>query len=327
MNKIAVLISLCFAGSLLLLPGCSKSTNSHLQAGSGGNAEAGPTDLKMKWPVGTNYSMEMDLKQATDIKVSGQPIHQDLTLTQGIRYKALKDLDNGGHQLELEFENENITLNQNGKEILNYDSTQNTPVDKSGPAASVAAVMGAMLNAPLDYTLAADGTVEKIDGYDAMMSRINAAVPDKAQRASLGQMFDQDTLKQYCAFAKSLPDHPVNIGDAWSASDDLNTPTGVLTVDTTYTYKDWEQHDGHNCVHLMVTGDIKTKSASAATLGAVVKIEKGTLNGEAWFDPDLGMFVDIKNDQDLTMDVTTRGSTFTEHQKQNVDVSLVDISP
>jgi hypothetical protein len=337
MKKIVTLLSVAFAGSSLILPGCSKSqksepiangTNSMATSSAEGGATAtGPIDLKMKWQVGKQYDMEMDLNQVTDINMPGRPIHQGLKLTQGLDYSPLKNLDNGGNQLQLEFDHQNFGLSQNGKDVLSYDSTQKAPIQPDSPVAPVAAAMHAMLGVPLVYTIAADGTVEKIDGIDTLTSRITAALPDQRQRVALQQLYDEDTLKQYGSFSQSLPGHPVSVGDSWSASHDVTSPTGVMTVDANYTFKDWEQHDGHNCVHFLVTGDIKTKSASASTVGAVVKIQSGTIDGDVWFDPDQGIFVEDKTDQDLTLNITTRSTTFTEHMKQNVTMSLLGVNP
>lgn len=332
MKKIVILL----AGSSLILLGCSKSNQPAPGAGngsrpagssaSGGAAAAGPTALKMKWQTGKEYDMDMNLNQSTDINYPGHPIQQQLKLTQGLSYSPIKDLDNGGHLVELKFTRQNIDLTQNGKDIVSYDSTQKTPVQSDSPAAPVAAAMGAMLDVPLDYTFAADGSVQKVDGIDALTSKIAEAVPDQRQRVALQQLYDEDTLKQYGDFSRALPDHPVNVGDTWSSSQDITSPAGVATVDGTYTFKDWEQHNGHNCAHILVNGDIKTKSANAASIGAVVKIEKGTISGDTWFDPDLGMFVDSKTDQDMTLDITTRETSFTEHMKQNVEMSLMNVN-
>lgn len=333
MKKIIVLLSVAVAGSSLCLLGCSKAKNSPMAGNSttsdanGGSAAAGPTDLRIKWQAGKEYDMEMNLKQATDLNVPGQPVHTDLKLTQGLHYSPLKDLDNGGHQVEMEFDRENVDVSQNGKEVLSYDSTQKTPIAPNSPAAPVAAVMQAMLGVPLDYTFAADGTIQKIDGLESLASRIAAAVPDQRQRVSLAQLFDQDTLRQYGSFSRSLPDHPVRVGDNWSSSDDINSPAGVMTADSTYMFKNWEEHDGHHCVHLLINGDIKTKTASASAIGAVVKIQKGVVKGDAWFDPDLGMFVEINTDQDLKLNITTRSMALTERLKQNVEMSLLGVSP
>ena len=336
MKTIVIFLSLSLAGSSLFLLGCSKSTKSGPAANSnspeaanasGGTASSGPTDLKVKWQTGKVYDMVMDLKQSTDINVPDHPAHTELKLSQELHYSPLADPDSGGQKVEVKFENQKIDVIQNGQDVLNYDSSANTPIQPNSPVAPVAAAMHAMVDVPLDYTVGTDGTVQKIDGLDTLTNRIAAAVPNQQQRLALSQLFDQETLKQYCSFSQSLPDHPVDVGDSWSSSRDINSQAGLMTIDATYTFKNWEQRDGHNCVHFLINGDIKTKTANAATIGAVVKIQKGTINGEAWFDPDLGMFVDSDSDQDLTLDITTRTMSLNEHLKQNVELSLLGIDP
>ncbi|HTV40290.1 MAG TPA: DUF6263 family protein [Candidatus Sulfotelmatobacter sp.] len=339
MKTIAIRLTVAIACSSLLLLGCSKSNKSAPAANNGdstaassangGSAPSGPVTLKVKWLTGKKYDMEMDLNRSMDMKIPGQPQTQETVtkLTQGLQYSPLKDLDSGGHQVELQITRQNLDITQNGKEFVSYDSTQSTPIEPGSPSAPVAAAMQAMMGAPLDYTIGADGTVEKIDGIDSMTSRIAAAVPDQRQRASLQQLYDENTLKQYGEFSESLPDHPINVGDSWTSSQDINTPIGVITADSTYTFKNWEQHNGHNCVHILITSVIKSKTSTAATIGIVVKIQKGTATGDAWFDPDLGMFVDINTGQDLALDFTTRQMEFSGRQKQSVELSLIGVNP
>ncbi|HEX3626414.1 MAG TPA: DUF6263 family protein [Verrucomicrobiae bacterium] len=326
------------AAAGLVLSGCSKKSDavannasgaavSSASVTSGGSATTGPIDLKLKWQAGKRYDMKVDVDQTTDVKTPNGPNHSEIKVTQNFHYSPLKDLDNGGHEVEMDFDNQSLDVFQNDKDVLSYDSTQKKSTPPAGPSAAVAAVMGAMLGVPLDYTFAANGALEKIDGVDALTNRINAALPDQRQQMSLQQLFDDDTLKQYGTFSEALPDHPVNVGDSWSSSHDINNPAGVLTVDSTYTFKDREQHNGYDCVHLLLNGNIKTKTASAATIGAVVKIGKGAINGEAWFAPDLGMVVDLKNDQDLTLNITTRTMNLTENMKVKMETSLLSVSP
>lgn len=339
MNTMTNFLALSAAGTSLILVGCSKSGNSGTMpnnsngtaasstSASGAPPATGPADLKIKWQPGKKYDMEMVLDQTVDRTLDEHPFHQELKLTQNYHYSPLKDLDNGGHQIELEFDRQGFGLTVNGKEIINFDSAQKTTDETNGPTAALAAVMRATLGAPIDYTLGADGTVEKIDGVNSMADRITTAEPDERQRAQFQQLFDEDTLKQYGSFSKVLPDHPVNIGDSWSSSQDLNNAAGVMTMNSTYTFKDWEQHKGHNCVHLLVTGDIKTKSTSADTTGATVTIKKGTGNGDIWFDPELGMFVDEASKKDLTLNITVQSTALIENLKENVETSFVNVEP
>jgi hypothetical protein len=328
MGSIAVLLGVCLAGSALVLSGCSKSKSTASSSGgsNGGGGSSAPVTLKLKWQIGKRYDMQMDLNQSSDIDVPGQPIHQILKLTQGLNYSPLKELDGGGHQVQVKFDSQNLNLTQNGRQLVSFDSNDTTPAATNGPSAAVGSVMRAMLGVPLIYTFGADGKVESIVGTDTLTKRITEAMPNERQRMQFQQLFDEDTLKRYGEFAQDLPDHPVSIGDSWSSSQDINSQVGVMTVDATYTFKGMEQHNGHNCAHLGITGDIKTKTASAATTGAVVTVKKGIISGDSWFDPDLGMFVDINSDQDMTLDIKTRTMALTQGMKQSVDMSLVDVS-
>jgi len=341
MKQTLITLTFCLAFSSLWV-GCSKPKNAALPAGNSNTADNGssqpaanstaqangPAELKLKWEMGKTYTMEMSLNQNSEIDIPDrpQPMEQVMKLSEGYHFLPVKDLDNGGHQVELDFDSEALELSENGRDMINFDSTKNATIAPNDPAAPVAAVMRAMLGVPLDYTFGADGLVEKIDGTDALQSRINAAAGPQ-QRAQMQQMFSKDTLKQYASFGESLPDHPVNIGDTWTVNRDLTTPAGVMTINMTYTFKDWQQVNGHNCAHMVATGDIATKAASIAMAGVKVDIQSGTISGDDWFDPALGMMVALNSDQDLTMKITARGRTMMEKTKQNIQMSLADMTP
>jgi Family of unknown function (DUF6263) len=338
MKKIAISLTFCLATGLLLSIGCSKSKKVSWSANSGGNQAAssgsassatnGPTDLTIRWNDGKKYALEMSLDQDMQMNTGTQPFQQHLKITQGLHMTPLKALDDGGHQVEMEFDSQKFDLAQNGHDIITFDSTQHTSADPNSPAATAAKVMRSMLGVPLDYSIAADGKVEKIDGIDTLRTHLKAAVANPRQRGMFQQLFDEGTLKQYGTFAQMSPDHPVNIGDSWSKSSDITTGAGAMTVDMTYTFEGWEQHDSHDCAHIQVTGNIKSKDQPAATgmAGTTVDVQKGQVTGDVWFDPALGMFVDTVSDQDITMKITARGQAMSGHLQQNIEMSLLDVS-
>ena len=155
------------------------------------------------------------------------------------------------------------------------------------------------------------------------MNRI-AATGKPQQQAMFKQMFGEDTLKQYGSFGEMMPNREVNIGESWPVKKDIVSSVGVLTVDMKYTFKNWEQHGDRKCAHIEAAGDISTKSVSNAS-GAVVEIEKGKISGDVWFDPELGMVVDVNNDQTIKMKVTTRAQTVTPQLTQKIRVTLLDV--
>jgi hypothetical protein len=319
MKKLSVILSLCAITSCVLSSGCSKSKNAAASTSAG---SGNPVEMKIKWTVGKKYSLHMELNQSTktDVPNQPQPVVQEVKLAQDFDISALKELDNGGRQLELEFENETMDVSQGGRSVLNFDSVQSPAQDTNNP---VAPMLRAMIGARIQYFTDADGKVEKMEGVDELMNRI-AATENPQQQMMFKQMFSEEAFKQYASFADAMPDHPVNIDDSWPLKKDVSTSIGVVTVDMKYTFKNWEQHGDRQCAHIEVAGDISTKSTST-TLGAVVEIKSGEISGEFWYDPASGMIVDMNTDQNLKLNITTRTQTMTAEFSRKMNVTLVDV--
>ena len=329
MKKIIVMLLLVAVAGGVLLSGCSKPKTPAASPGGGTNSSAAaaasdsPVDMKIKWTAGKTFAMRMEMNMSTEMKVPNQPdpVKQDIKLTQNFNLSALKKLDNNGWELELEFENETMDVAVGARSVLSFDSAENPAQETNNP---VAPILRAMIGARLQYFTDASGKVEKMGGVDDLMKRITAAGTSQ-QRGMFQQMFSEDTLKRYGSFSEALPNRIVNIDESWSVKNDIVSPIGTLTMDMKYTFKNWEQHGDRMCAHVDATGNITSKTTSAAEVGAMVEIEKGEISGEFWFDPDMGMIVDVLNNQDMTMKITTRTQTMTQKLHQKVRVSLVDV--
>jgi hypothetical protein len=331
MKKLAVILPLYVVAGAVLLAGCSKSRTAATSSGNGGNgadatlasgASDKPVDMKIKWTVGKKYPMRIEVAQSTktDVPDQPQPVAQEMKLTQGFTISSLKELDNGGRQLELKFESAKMDVSQGERNVLSFDSLQSPAQDGSNAAAPV---LRTMIGARIQYFTDAEGKVERMTGVDELTRRIAATGQPQAQ-AMFQQMFSEETLKRYGSFADSLPDHAVNLGDSWPFKEDVPSSIGVLTVDLKYTFKNWEQHGDRTCAHVEASGDISTKTISTAT-GMVVEIKKGKISGEYWFDPVLGMIVEANNDMDLALKITTRAQTMSSQFNQKVRFALVDV--
>jgi Family of unknown function (DUF6263) len=308
-----------------LLSGCSKSKNAATPSENNAGASAAsdnPVEMKIKWAIGKKYAFHMDMNQSTETDVPNQPepVTQTVKLLQDFDFSALKNLDDGGRELELTFVSETMNVLRGDRNVLSFNSAQNPTQDADNP---VAPIMRAMIGARIQYFTDANGKVEKLEGVDTLMNRI-AASGKPQQQAMFKQMFSEDTLKRYGSFADAMPNHAVNIGDTWRLKEDLPSSIGVLALDMKYTFKNWEQHGDRKCVHVEAVGDISTKSISTES-GAMVEIKKGEISGEFWFDPELGMIVDMNNDQNLTLKVTTRTQTIPVQFKQKIQFGLVDV--
>jgi hypothetical protein len=139
-------------------------------------------------------------------------------------------------------------------------------------------------------------------------------------------LFGENSLKQFASFGEdTTPRRVVKLGDSWPKRLEVPDDTGILNVDLKCTFENWEQHADRKCMRIKITG-IFSPQATPNTASLPVKIEKGRLTGEAWFDPALGMIVEITLDEDVNVKRTTRqGQTLTFPVNHKVRRALVDV--
>jgi RNA polymerase sigma factor (sigma-70 family) len=290
----------------------------------GQEKNGGAVEMKNKWEIGKKYVMNMEIDHVD------MPINQQVKFTQDFEISVLKNLDNGGWELELRFGNQTLNVRQRDREVLSFDSMQSPAQDATNPAAPI---LRAIAGARLQYFTDDSGQVEKVEGDDDLENRIAAAentrqpgTLEQILQGVFAQIFSKGNLKEYVSFGEMMPDYPVKLGDSWPFSKDVDTAIGTLVVNEKYTFKDWEQRDGHKCAHLESTGDISIKSPSAV-MGAVVAIQKGKITGEEWFDPELGRITDANSDEDMTLKITMRQQILTEQLNEKIRRKLLEVTP
>jgi hypothetical protein len=283
-------------------------------------------DMRINWDNGKAYAMNVAIDQTTTTQVPGlaQPVPQNIKLTQDLDVSALKQLDNGGHQLELKFQSQSMDISQGDQSILKFDSAESA----AGDTNMFAPVLRAMIGARIEFFTDAAGKVEKIEGIDELKNRIGA-IADPQGKALLNQMFSEDTLEQYGSFAEAVPGRTVAVGESWRLKKDIITPIGILALDMNYTLKNWEQHGDTKCAHVDAQGTLSTKSVSgeSAASGVQIDITKGTITGEFWYDPALGMIVESDNRQNLALKITMRQATMSSQFNRKVRVTFAERTP
>ncbi|MGA3285202.1 MAG: DUF6263 family protein [Verrucomicrobiota bacterium] len=290
---------------------------------TGADAARGPVEMKVKWQAGKSYAMRMEMTQTTEMKQPNQPrpVKQLVKMTQDINFSLVRELDNGGRQLQLEIEGLTMDTFQGDHRVVGFDSSRD-PARNTNDL--VAAVLRKVVGTRLQYFTAADGQVEKMEGYQELVNRMGQGGKPQEQ-AVFEQLFTGNGFKQYGSFADMMPNRAVKIGDTWSKK--LEVPDdniGILNVDLKCTFKNWEQHADRKCARIQCTGTFSSRAAANAP-NLPVKIEKGTLSGEVWFDPELGMIAEIAFDEDMILKITRQGQTLTSPVSHKTRFALVDV--
>jgi len=314
--KMAIAVS---AGALLAIGGGSAAyeIHRHLQrADDGGNGAmtipTGPANLTLKWVIGERYPMHVELVQNTETPMPNAPapVKMQVNFTENFDITPQEKLAAGGWKLEVEFRKVTVAIQQGGRTLLSQDSG-------AGDAASgnlAAGIVGGKVECYID----GEGNVTNVEGVEELLQRTGADAKSQ-ELAIFRQLFNDGSIKQYLAIGSSVPGRFVKVGETWPFKKDVSSAAGLLTVDGKSQFKNWEQHNGHMCAHLKTTGNISTKSATAAT-GMAMNIEKAKVLGDAWFDPAAGRVVELDSDQNLALKITTQAQSFVTTVQQSVRV-------
>jgi RNA polymerase sigma factor (sigma-70 family) len=225
-------------------------------------ATGGPAELRARWIVGKKCELHTEVNRSSETKSSGQsqPVEQGLKWTQDFNIAALKELPEGGWQVELEFVNEAMDVSQAGHNVLSVDSAQSQAGNKSNPLAILSALVGTRL----EYFTDAAGRVQTVEGTNELTDHI-AAVGTPQQRQIFYDLFGGDQLKNILSGEEWLPNRITKIGESWVVKNDVADPIGMVTVNLKFTFKNWEQHGDRKCAHIEGTGNVSSKSVSTAS--------------------------------------------------------------
>jgi hypothetical protein len=327
------IIALFISGILVACgqSGCSKAKGSGLKpnaatnsvaASDGTNAASDPVELKVKWQTGKKYHLQMENIQSWESAGnSGNPQEPNkvtMGMTHDYKVSVLKDLADGGKELEFEFSSQKMFYQMGEIPVLNFDSKQDPAQDTGNP---VAPVLRKMLGARVRCFIDASGRVTKFEGFKELRTRMTGAQPQL--RAMLEAMYNETNLKQLCDFAAALqPADAVNIGDTWPVHLEMPDPVGLMVINMNCTLKDWEPQGDNQCVRIEYKGDLSSKTPENGKVSPT-QIQDGTVSGKAWFDPGQGRLINSATEQHMTLQTAMSGKTITTKFNLTINVRQI----
>jgi hypothetical protein len=276
------------------------------------NAAAAPVEIKIKWPIGKKYSVQMENIQSWESAGEAGPSQKPSRVTMGLTHiytiSVVRELAGGGAELELEFSSQKMFYQMGEIPVLNFDSAQ--PVSQDG-GSPVAPVLRKMVGAQVRCFTDENGRAAKFEGFKELNARMAGAQPQV--RAMLQAMFNETNLKQIFDFAAALqPQGSVLVGDTWPVHLEMPDPVGLMVLDMNCVLKGWESQDGHRCVRLEYEGNTTSQPAENGR-PSPTKIEEGRISGKAWFDPKLGRVINSATEQHMTLQTAAMGKAITTH--------------
>ncbi|HEX4342018.1 MAG TPA: DUF6263 family protein [Verrucomicrobiae bacterium] len=337
MKKLFVMVS-AGAGLSLALSGCSKQIAANEAAAPVTNAPVasvnpvlpvpaapvvpvGPVELKVKWAVGKKYLFHRMIGQDSQMSVSGQPVEQVMTMDTDYSLSAQKALADGGCDLGMEFLSQKFDSSLAGKKTVSFDSAADAANDAQNPEASM---LRKIIGKGVQFETDTNGRVQQVVGTDELIDAVGANSPHGMM---IKAIYNDDTLKQYAEFSRGLPDHAVQAGDTWPMKLDMPMDRlGIISLDLTYTFKGWDQHNDRQCVQLIFAGSVTSK-ADTNTGDLAFTIQNGKMSGTTWFDPAAGAVIEATSEQTMDMTISPATNEFINSAtSQKTDVKLVDVT-
>ena len=264
---------------------------------------AGLVELKLKWPPGKRYVVDFDLKQDMPLLLKGRSdtVTENVTMGNQIGHTVLQETADGGHEVELEFLSLRMGVKVGDHTILDYNSA-----DKSAAAQTngAAAVFEEIIGSKLRYFLNASNDAERLEGVAELLQRIKAVPQTDPLSGDIKDIFGAEFFGQLTNVNPFLPRQAVQPGDTWPSH--LEYPmakVGVEVWDYKVVFQNWEMHENRRCARLELQAIMKVKSDPGVKRDETTyQSRDGVAEGVAWFDPELGQFIETRLKNDINVD-------------------------
>jgi hypothetical protein len=203
--------------------------------------------LQLKYVPGTYVTTT---KMSSEQQITGpQQMNQTMTMTM-VREMVVDKPTANGQQLHILYRRIQQSV-KGGPMEMSYDSADKA---EKGDEKNPLAVMGGLVNAPIDVTLDAGGKVAKVKGINEIWDKMAQDSPAVAGqlKKSMGEKMLTEEISQS---ARQLPSKPVAPGDSWEVSQKQDLPTGgTMDLKMTCTLKKIEEAGGHKVAVIEMTG-------------------------------------------------------------------------
>ncbi len=283
---------------------------------------AAPVELKLKFPPGhtDHITMSMETKQTVASEALPAAQKQDISMTwdSDLKFGAS---DSEGSTADMTYGRIRMKVKV-GPTELSFDSDKKDDNAKN----PLAGPLSAMVGVTLKLHFKTDGKVDKVEGIEEVVKRLEAQ-PNGAMGAQLlKQAMNSKQMKDTfnSSFAEGLPGKPVSIGDTWTSEQSQDVGGSALKMKQDSKLVAIETEGGHQVAKIEFTGSGKLDTANLPG-GAKMTINELSQEGTKTFDIDRGWFSGADMTQKMKADSTANlpgGKTMTMKIDQDAKIKI-----
>ena len=302
-------------GGLCALAGCSKNKQAPFQKEPRitGSASDAPVLLKAEWRNKHLYGIILQVEESTQVRNrnTDEDFSRDVKFRLDFNAEANATRRGTNQSLGLDLTGLMFELIRGDVPLIHYDTRSKVALLEDDQRTTDA--LDRLIGSKWRYTVAVGGTV--------LSAEVEANTPSSkaldADKGVLGlglvkRLFTPHFFRPFLELGW-LPENPVKIGDSWPVERVFNAGTvGSVQFNGKCTFRGWQDNQGKRCARLDLNGDLMPVSKLAAKLGRIIRgsggneLEKGTMSGKIWFDPDQSLPVQSITDLNMTTVINQR---------------------
>ncbi len=288
MKKLNLFIPLLVPAAFLVLSGCAALKSTGGKTG---------TELTYHMNPGQSYTMTTEGSTVITTENSGQSVTIDMNSRNETIYRALAVNPDGTLTFEMEYK----TMKQTAQTPMGDNETD----------------FSTWTGKKTRFNVSPRGTLSELSGFD-QLPEIITATGEKVT----GVMVQQSIGNQFF----ELPDHPVKIGDSWTAKATYDIPYGEGALKqeetTIFTVLEKVNINGLECLKINGQGT-GTLSGEFEQQGMKLELSRDTkTTGTIYFAIEKGIYVSLESTSAATGQVYIPSASITIPQSINSKLSL-----
>ncbi len=290
--------------------------------------------LSVIWLEAIRYIYRIDIVQHSTNQLPNTPEPATEEISTGLSYAliAKSPASDGSRELELELLAFDTEIRIGSEVVVKFDSAHQS--DESERTPPIPQAYRNVAGSKVRLRVGPGGKVEGVLGYDEWVRSV-AGEPAGPARQMLVQQFNPGFFQQLADFGRGLPDGPVSPGDHWPHH--IQMPAGELgtiTAESDIEFEEWLARDKDKFAVIHARGTLSSRSENAENGKPRMWIERGTVEGRSWFDPQMGVMVESGVEQSMRVRAETpvqpgesqsATSGFTSDIGQKVTVKLIEV--
>ncbi|MBS1616215.1 MAG: hypothetical protein JST06_08885 [Bacteroidetes bacterium] len=209
-----------------------------------------PIELKLHLQPGSQYTYSIQTNTSTEQKPMGQSIASTQEMLMEMTYKAGEPQD-GLQPITVTYDRLRMNMKSPVGDI-GFDSKDSTHSDPK------LAMLGSMVGKQFVMQVSPDGDIQKVEGLDVIISSIgDTTTPEGlAIHRQMAETFNDTAVRSLMRQSLDIfPNKPVQPGDSWTKSYNMDMNVMQMKVENLYTLKSISGNTAHLELKAKINGD------------------------------------------------------------------------